>query len=89
MIEAAFSRDGGPRLFDAIIQQLSAMVLQHLGPVSYGLEIRAGYTSAAYGNNAERGAALILDPLPPPPEAEGFRAPNVVNLIPRLRQNVA
>lgn len=80
------AHDADGRMEDALIQQLSAMVMQRLGPVSYGLEIRAGYTPAAYGKSAERGAALILDPLPPPPLAEEFQATNVVSLASRMRK---
>lgn len=75
------SHDADGRVEDAIIQQLSAMVLQRLGPVSYGVEIRAGYTPGL-----ERGAALILDPLEAPPRPASHTAPNIVDLVPRLRR---
>lgn len=75
------THDADGRVEDAIIQQMSAMVLQRLGPVSYAVEIRGGYTP-----NFERGAAIILDPLEAPPRPASHTAPNVVDLIPRLRR---
>lgn len=84
------SHDADGRVEDALIQQMTSMILQRLGPVSYGVEIRAGYTTGPHGSNAERGAAVILDPLPGQPSPMGNRmaGPNVVDLIPHLR-NVA
>ncbi|MBI1308419.1 MAG: DUF2181 domain-containing protein [Proteobacteria bacterium] len=75
------THDADGRVEDALIQQVSAMVLQRLGPVSYGVEIRGGYTPGY-----ERGAAIILDPLDPLPTPEANRAPNVVDITPRLRR---
>lgn len=81
------AHDADGRVEDALIQQLSAMVLQRLGPVSYGLEIRAGYIPGAGGQRAaEHGAALLFDPLPPAPSPASHSAPNVVDLLPRLRR---
>ena len=76
--------DADGRVEDALIQQLSAMVLQRLGAVTYGLEIRAGYTPGW-----ERGAALILDPMPatmPPISKSQPQAKNVVDITARLRR---
>lgn len=75
------AHDADGRVEDAIIQQMSAMMLQRLGPVSYGVEIRGGYTPGW-----ERGAALILDPLDLPPRALPAAAANVIDLIPHLRR---
>lgn len=75
------ANDADGRVEDAIIQQMSAMMLQRLGPVSYGVEIRGGYTPGW-----ERGAALILDPLDPPPRALPNAAANVIDIIPHLRR---
>jgi hypothetical protein len=84
------THDADGRVEDALIQQMAAMALQRLGPVSYGIEFGAGYSNAADGANAERGAAMILDPLPEQPTPLSTRidgaGTNVVNIIPRLRQ---
>lgn len=56
--------DSDGRMEEMLIHQMADMSLKRLGPVNYGIEIRAGYTS-----NWERGAALIFDPLPTQPPA--------------------
>jgi len=75
------THDADGRVEDALIQQVAAMVLQRLGPVSYGVEIRGGYTPGV-----ERGAAILLDPLDPLPTPEANRAANVVDITARLRR---
>jgi hypothetical protein len=79
-------RDG--RVEDALILQLAAMLTARLGPSAYGLEIRAGYRPTRNGVTGERGAALILDPLPasPPAHSTAAHGGNVVSLLPRLRR---
>jgi|GEM_PF-2653249 len=84
------THDADGRVEDALIHQCAGLALQQLGPVNYGLEIRAGYTPGAGGGRAEHGAALIFDPLPPAPSPEYERIPtpqsgNVVNFTARLR----
>jgi hypothetical protein len=78
--------DADGRVEDALIQQVASMVMQNLGPVEYGIEIRAGYTPGRYGARAEHGAAMLFDPLPPVPPPAYNRATNVVDILPRLRQ---
>ncbi|MFZ2586804.1 MAG: DUF2181 domain-containing protein [Alphaproteobacteria bacterium] len=56
--------DADGRMEEVLIHQMADMSLKRLGPVNYGIEIRAGYTSGW-----ERGAALIFDPLPSQPPA--------------------
>ena len=56
--------DSDGRMEEMLIHQMADMSLKRLGPVNYGIEIRAGYTSGW-----ERGAALIFDPLPSQPPA--------------------
>ncbi|MCA3243822.1 MAG: DUF2181 domain-containing protein [Alphaproteobacteria bacterium] len=79
-------RDG--RVEEALILQLAAMLTARLGPSAYGLEIRAGYRPTRNGVVGERGAALLLDPLPASPPAHSHAVPgtNVVSLLPRLRR---
>jgi hypothetical protein len=79
--------DADGRVEDALVQQLAAMLLQRLGPVSYGLEIRAGYAPTRDGVAGERGATLLLDPLPAPePALSATQASNVVSILSRLRR---
>ena len=80
--------DADGRVEDALILQMAAMLAERLGPSSYALEIRAGYSPTRNGVQGERGAALILDPLPPPPPAQSQTqfGENVVSLLPRLRR---
>lgn len=75
------SHDADGRVEDALIHQVASMLLERLGPVAYGIEIRGGYTP-----NWERGAALILDPLDPLPTPASYSAANVVDITERLRQ---
>lgn len=75
--------DADGRVEDVLIQQVADMILKRLGPVNYGIEIRAGYTAGW-----ERGAALFFDPLPsgPTPSAaknDGTYGANVVSLSSR------
>ncbi len=79
--------DADGRVEDALVQQMSAMLLQRLGPASYGVEIRAGYAPTRDGVPGERGAALLLEPVPPPPPAdEASASGNVVSILPHLRR---
>lgn len=79
------AHDADGRVEDALIQQIAIMLMQRLGPVNYGLEIRAGYTPGNGGAYAEHGAALIFDPLPPTNPTAHNRADNIVQLLPRQR----
>lgn len=65
--------DSDGRMEEMLIHQMADMSMKRLGPVSYGIEIRAGYTSGW-----ERGAALIFDPLPTHPPALTGDGANVV-----------
>lgn len=80
------SHDADGRVEEALIQQIAMMLVQRLGPVNYGLEIRAGYTPGLGGTRAEHGAALIFDPLPPSPSPAHNLAHNVVPLASRQRR---
>ncbi|PZP40461.1 MAG: hypothetical protein DI585_00740 [Pseudomonas fluorescens] len=80
------AHDADGRVEDALIQQLAMMLVQRLGPVNYGLEIRAGYVPGVGGGRAEHGAALIFDPLPPVAPTTDNRATNVVQLPTRQRR---
>lgn len=51
-------QDKDGRLEEALIQQMSAFVLDKLGGLSYTIEFQAGYTSGW-----ERGAAILLEPI--------------------------
>lgn len=75
------THDADGRVEDALIHQVSSMLMERLGPVAYGIEIRAGYTSGW-----ERGAAFILDPLEPLPAPASHSAPNIIDLTSRLRR---
>lgn len=80
------THDADGRVEDALIQQMAIMLMQRLGPVNYGLEIRAGYTPGAGGGKAEHGAALIFDPLPPSLPTTAGHGDNVVPLMARERR---
>ncbi len=76
------------RVEEALVMQLAAMLTERLGPTHYGLEIRAGYHPTRNGVAGERGAALLLDPLPtmPPAHSSASVGGNVISLLPRLRR---
>lgn len=78
--------DADGRTEEMLIHQMADMTLKRLGPVAYGIEIRAGYTS-----NVERGAALIFDPLPIQPGASitAGDSPNVVQAAHLFRRVAA
>lgn len=80
------THDADGRVEEALIHQMSTMLLKNLPLANYALEIRAGYTPGLNGGRAEQGAAMLFDPLPPAPPADYTRAPNVVEFLPRLRQ---
>lgn len=80
------ANDTDGRVEEALIQQVAIMLAQRLGPVNYGLEIRAGYTPGIGGARAEHGAAIIFDPLPAAPAPASNLAHNVVPLAPRQRR---
>jgi hypothetical protein len=84
------AHDADGRMEEALILQLAAMLAERLGPRSYALEIRAGYQPTSNGKLGERGAAMILEPIPaPPPPQTGHAAvlsSNVISLMPRLRR---
>lgn len=80
------ANDTDGRVEEALIQQVAIMLMQRLGPVNYGLEIRAGYTPGVGGARAEHGAALLFDPLPPSPAPTQNLATNVVPLVARQRR---
>lgn len=75
------THDADGRVEDALIHQVASMLLERLGPVAYGIEIRGGYT-----RGWERGAAFILDPLDPLPTPASHSAPNVIDFAPHLRR---
>jgi hypothetical protein len=84
------SHDADGRMEEALIYQVATMLAEKLGARPYTMEIRAGYRPTRNGVAGERGAAVILEPLPPAPPAHGDSAfvlpDNVINLIPHLRR---
>ncbi|RYD47097.1 MAG: DUF2181 domain-containing protein [Verrucomicrobiaceae bacterium] len=80
------AHDADGRVEESLIQQIAIMLVQRLGPVNYGLEIRAGYTPGVGGLRAEQGAAVIFDPLPASPSPAHNIAHNVVQLVGRQRR---
>jgi Uncharacterized conserved protein (DUF2181) len=84
------SHDADGRMEEALIYQVASMLAEKLGARPYTMEIRAGYRPTRNGVAGERGAAVILEPLPPVHPAEGdammVLPSNVVSIIPHLRR---
>jgi hypothetical protein len=88
------SHDADGRMEEALIYQVATMLAEKLGARPYTMEIRAGYRPTRNGKQGERGAAIILEPLPPSPPADGDAvlvlpgnvAANVIHFLPHLRR---
>lgn len=85
------SHDADGRVEEALIYQMTTTLAEKLGNRPYSMEIRAGYRPTRDGVAGERGAAVILEPLPPAPPAHGDAMPavlpdNVIDFASHMRR---